>query len=122
MNSMQKTQQGISATGFIIILAILGAGVYIGLQYIPQYIECGTVDSILENLEKANRETPFSSEKGIRDMIGKQLEMNQMDDLRDSFKVTQDGEMYIVKVSYERELNLIYERKPMKYEKTLTLK
>ena len=122
MNSMQKTQQGISAIGFIIILAILGAGVYIGLQYIPQYIECGTVDSILDNLEKTNRETPFSSEKGIRDMIGKQLEMNQMDDLRDSFKVTQDGEMYIVKVSYERELNLIYERKPMKYEKTLTLK
>jgi len=122
MNSMQKTQQGISATGFIIILAILGAGVYIGLQYIPQYIECGTVDSILENLEKTNKETPFSSEKGIRDMIGKQLEMNQMDDLRDSFKVTQDGEMYIVKVSYERELNLIYKRKPMKYEKVIPLR
>ncbi len=122
MNSIQKTQQGISATGFIIILAILGAGVYIGLQYIPQYIECSTVDSILENLEKTNSETPFSSEKGIRDTIVKQLEMNQMDDLRDSFKVTRDGEMYIVKVSYERELNLIYERKPMKYEKTLTLK
>ncbi len=122
MNSIQKTQQGISATGFIILLAILGTGVYIGLQYIPQFIECGTVDSILENLEKTNRETPFSSEKGIRDMIGKQLEMNQMDDLRDSFKVTRDGEMYIVKVSYERELNLIYERKPMKYEKILPLK
>jgi len=122
MNSIQKTQQGISAIGFIIILAILGAGVYIGLQYIPQYIECGTVDSILENLEKTNKETPFSSEKGIRDMIGKQLEMNQMDDLRDSFKVTRDGEMYIVKVSYERELNLIYKRKPMKYEKVIPLK
>jgi hypothetical protein len=44
-----------------------------------------------------------------------------MDDLRDSFKVTQDGEVYIVKVSYERELNLIYERKLMPYERTLTL-
>ncbi|MGB5715792.1 MAG: DUF4845 domain-containing protein [Gammaproteobacteria bacterium] len=122
MNSIQKTQQGISTIGFIILLAILGAGVYIGLQYIPQYIECSTVDSILENLEKTNRETPFSSEKGIQDMIGKQLEMNQMDDLRDSFKVTRDGDMYIVRVSYERELNLIYERKPMKYEKVLPLK
>lgn len=122
MNSIQKTQQGISTIGFIILLAILGAGVYIGLQYIPQFIECGTVDSILENLEKTNRETPFSSEKGIQNMIGKQLEMNQMDDLRDSFKVTRDGDMYIVRVSYERELNLIYERKPMKYEKVLPLK
>ena len=45
-----------------------------------------------------------------------------MDDLRDSFKVTQDGEIYIVTVSYERELNLIYEKRPMKYEKTITLR
>ncbi|MGB5179513.1 MAG: DUF4845 domain-containing protein, partial [Gammaproteobacteria bacterium] len=95
---------------------------YIGLQYIPQYIECGTVDSILESLEKANKETPFNSVKDIQDRIGKQLEMNQMDDLRDNFKVTQDGEMYIVRVSYERELNLIYKRKPMKYEKVIPLR
>lgn len=122
MNSMQKTQQGISGIGLIIIMAILGAGIYIGLQYIPQYIECGTVDSILESLEKANKETPFNSVKDIQDRIGKQLEMNQMDDLRDNFKVTQDGEMYIVRVSYERELNLIYKRKPMKYEKVIPLR
>ena len=33
-----------------------------------------------------------------------------------------DDEIYIVEVSYERELNLIYEKKPMIYEKTLTLR
>jgi hypothetical protein len=121
MNSMQRAQQGISAIGLVIILAIIGAGVYIGLQYIPQYIEAGTVDSILANLEKAQEETPFSSAADVSKMINKQLNLNQMDDLRDSFKVTQDGEVYIVKVSYERELNLIYERKPMPYERTLTL-
>jgi hypothetical protein len=59
--------------------------------------------------------------KELRDMIGRQLEINQMDELRDSFTVTQDGDKYIVKVNYERELNLIYEKKPMKYEKSLTL-
>ena len=36
MKSIQKTQQGISAIGLVIILAIIGAGAYIGLQYIPQ--------------------------------------------------------------------------------------
>ena len=49
MNTNQKTQRGASAVILIIILAILGAGVYIGLQYLPQYIEAGTVDSILLN-------------------------------------------------------------------------
>lgn len=122
MNTLHKRQQGISAIGLIIFLAIIGAGAYIGLQYIPQYIECSTVDSILGNIEKTHKETPVSSVKDIRDRIDKQLDMNQMDDLRDNFTATQDGDIYIVKVSYERELNLIYEIKPMTYEKTLTLK
>lgn len=122
MNNMHKTQQGLSAIGLIIILAVFGAGAYIGLQYIPQFIECGTVDSILDSLEKAHEKTPFSGTKDIRDRIDRQLGMNQMENLRDSFTVTQDGETYTVKVSYERELNLIYEIRPIKYKKTLTLR
>jgi hypothetical protein len=122
MKSMQKPQQGLSGIGVIILLAIIGAGTYIGLQYIPQYIEAGTVDSILSNLEKAQEETPFSSTNAVRDMINKQLTLNQMDDLRDSFKITQDGEAYIVEVSFMRDLNLIYKKQPMPYEQTLTLR
>lgn len=122
MKSMQKSQQGLSAIGLIIILAIIGVGTYIALQYVPQYIEAGTVDSILANLEKANEERPFGSTSEVREMINKQLTMNQMDDMRDSFSITQDGEAYIVKVSFERELNLIYEKKPVNYAKTLTLR
>jgi hypothetical protein len=122
MNSSQTTQHGASAIILILILAIIGAGAYIGLQYIPQYIEAGTVDSILGNIEKAHKETPMGSVKAIQDIIDKQLNMNALDDLRDSFKVTQDGEVYIVKVSFERELNLIYEKRPVKYEKSLTLR
>ena len=122
MNSSKKTQQGASGIGTIIILAIIGACIYIGLQYIPQYMEAGTVDPILESIQNAHKVTPVSSTRELEDMIDKQLNMNQLDDLRDSFKVTQDGETYIVKVSFERELNLVYEKKPMKYEKTLILR
>ena len=122
MNTSQRTQRGASAITLIIILAIIGAGTYIGLQYIPQYIECGTVDSILSNIEKAHEKTPVTSVKNIRSMIDKQLNMNSMDAMQDNFTVTQVDGTYIVKVSYERELNLIYEKKPIKYEKSLTLK
>jgi hypothetical protein len=122
MHTSHRTQRGASAIVLIIILAIIGAGAYIGLQYIPQYIEAGTVDSILDSIERAHEEKPVSSVQGIRSMIDKQLDMNQMDDMRDSFKVTQDEEIFIIKVNYERELNLIYEKQPMKYEKSLTLR
>ena len=122
MNTSQKMQRGASTIGLIIFLAIVGGGAYIGFQYLPQYIECGTVDSVLSNIERAHEKTPVTSVKDIQDMIDKQLNINQMDDMRDNFTVMQDNEMYIVTVSYERELNLIYEKKPMKYEKFITLK
>ena len=122
MHTSQSTQRGASAITLIIILAIIGAGTYLGLQYIPQYIEASTVDALLSSIEQAHEEKPVSSASNIRNMIDKQLDINQMGDLRDSFKVTQDDEIYIVNVSYERELNLIYEKKLMKYEKSITLR
>ena len=122
MYTSHRMQRGASAFVAIIILAIIGAGAYIGLQYIPQYIEAGSVDSILGNIEEAHKKSPVRNADEIRKMIGNQLNMNQLDDLRDSFKVTQDDDTYIIRVSYERDLNLIYKTQPVKYEKTLTLR
>jgi hypothetical protein len=48
--------------------------------------------------------------------------VNEMNDMKDNFHVRQDGGKYIIEVSYERELNLGYEKKLMKFEKTLTLR
>jgi uncharacterized membrane protein len=122
MKTSLTTQRGASSLILIIILALLGAGVYIGLQYLPQYIEAGTVDSILGSVEKAYNKSTVNSVESIQGMIDKQLNMNQMNDLKDNFKVMQDGEEYRIKVSYERELNLIYEKKPVRYEKTVILR
>ena len=121
MYNNQRKQRGASAIGIIIILAIIGVGAYIGFQYLPLYIEAGTVDSILTSIENTDKEKPVTSVQQIRGMIGKQLNMNQMDDLANSFKVTQDEEIFIVNVNYERELNLIYEKKLIITDKTLTL-
>jgi hypothetical protein len=122
MNALQKTQQGASTVVAIIFLALIGIGVYIGLQYIPQVIESGSVDTILENLETKNRENPFTSVHAVQNAINRQLDINQMDDLRDNFKVTEQDDAYIVKVTYTRELNLIYEKKMIQTGKSLTLK
>jgi Tfp pilus assembly major pilin PilA len=122
MNAIQKRQQGASIIAVIIILAIIGAGVYIALQYIPQYIEAGTVDTILDNIETKHKESPFNSVNAIQQAISRQLNINQMEDLRDNFKVTDNDDTYLVKVGYERELNLIYTRKTILHDKSVTLK
>jgi len=121
MNAIQKKQQGASTVVVIIFLALIGVGVYIGLQYIPQFIETGTVDTILENLDTKHVESPFSSVHDVQKAINRQLNINQMEDLRENFKVTETGAAYVVKVNYERELNLIYEKRTIQTGKSLTL-
>jgi len=117
----QKKQKGASTIAFIIVLAIFGFAVYVGLQYIPQRIESGTVDSILDSIAENHKITPVQNVSEILSTITRQLNVNQMDDMKDKFKVSKYRGTYIIKVSYERELNLGYEIKTIQYEKTRTL-
>jgi len=121
MHNYISKQRGASAIGIIIILAILGAGAYIGFQYIPLFIESGTVDSVMSSIEQANEDKPFTSSAEIRNTINKQLDMNQMQELADAFTVTKYEETYTINVNYERQLNLIYEKKLIETDKTITL-
>ena len=121
MHNGKNKQRGASAVGIIIILAILGAGAYIGFQYIPLFIESGTVDSVMSSIEQANEKKTFASSGEIRSMINKQLDMNQMQELADAFTVTKYEETYTINVYYERQLNLIYKKKLIETDKTITL-
>ena len=119
--NLQRKQKGASAIGFIIVLAIFGFAVYVGLQYIPQRIESGSVDSILDSIVENHKTTPVQNVSEILSTITRLLNVNQMDDMKENFKVSKYRGTYIIKVSYERELNLGYETKTIQYEKTRTL-
>lgn len=121
MKRISKHQAGASAVGTIIFLAVIGYGIYVGIQYVPQFIESSSVDSILDSLEINQREEPADSVQDVESRIKRLLDVNEMKNMEDSFDVRQDGNSFIVEVSYERELNLLYEVKKMKYEKTITL-
>ena len=118
---MQKTQHGASAIKFIIILALFGYGVFVGLQYIPQRIESGIAQAVLDNLVEIHRKEPFSDVRDIKTAIEKQLFINERDDLKSSFEVTRDRGDYVVTVRYDRELNLLFKKQPMPTDKSVTL-
>jgi hypothetical protein len=118
----QANQNGRSIIGLIIILAIIAYGTYIGVQYIPQYVESSAVGSILNSVAKSHKTKPFSNPEAVRNAIDKQLDVNQLYDLRDSFIVIPAGNTFTIKSSYERELNLVYTQKTMQYEKSIILK
>ena len=119
---LQRKQRGGSPIGLIITLVIIGYAAFVGIQYVPQKIEFSTVEGMLDNIEQFHKSSRYDSQQAVANAINKQLGVNVMDDLRDSFKVTRSGSHLVIKVSYERDLNLLYEKKLMKYEETLTLK
>lgn len=118
---MQKTQHGASAIGFIIVLALLGYGVFVGLQYIPQRIESSIVQGVLDNLVEIHKKEPFSDVRAIQVAVDKQLFINEREDLASSFEVTRNRGDYVVTVRYDRELNLLFKKQPMPTDKSVTL-
>lgn len=121
MNSLPAKQKGASAIATLIMLVILGYGVYIGIQYVPQMIESKSIDSILSNVRDAHKTDRIDSVEEARQRVVNLLQINEMNDMTDSFDVKQRDGKVIITFNYDRELNLVYETKPMHYEKTLSL-
>jgi len=120
MKIINTQQRGGSTIGLLIILALIGVAVFIGMQYIPQYMEAGKVDSILDSIEEANTTTALTPE-AVQVMIGKHLQINNMQELADAFVVKKQDGNVVLKVNFERQLNLIYEQRPMPYSRELVL-
>ena len=122
MSKLPRQQKGASTIGTIIILAVLGYGVYLGIQYVPQAIESKSVGSILSNIEVSHRTNAITSKQDATAQVIKMLQVNEMNDMTDSFTVeSRDGRITIT-FSYDRELNLGYKIQPIQYENSVSLK
>lgn len=122
MKSFVAKQRGMSGIALIVVLAVIAGAVFFGMQYIPQQMEAGKVDSILESIEEAAESGGVSNKAEVEAMLTKRLQVNSMLDMQDAFKVTQKNGVVTVSVDFERELNLLYEKRPVVYSKTITLK
>ena len=121
MNKLPRQQKGASTIGTIIILAVLGYGVYLGIQYVPQAIESKSVGSILNSIEVSHRTNAITSKQDATAQVIKMLQVNEMNDMTDSFTVEGRDGRIIITFSYDRELNLGYKIQPIQYEKSVSL-
>jgi uncharacterized membrane protein YdbT with pleckstrin-like domain len=117
-----KTKQTGSALGTLVLLLLAVYGAYLAIQYVPIAIESHTVDTILEELEQRQQSDPAESIQQVTNRISSFLNINQMDEMKGNFDVSKSFGNYIIKVSYERELNLLFDRKSLAYEKSATLR
>jgi hypothetical protein len=87
MNVIHRTQKGGSVVSLIITLIVVGIGAYIAIQVIPQRIEAGTMDNILDEIKRDHQLHPVNNMNQIQSSIEKQLNVNEMNDMKGNIEV-----------------------------------
>ena len=121
MNPLPKHQTGASAVVTAILLAALAYGVFIAIQYLPLFLESQSIDAVFDSIESDHKVEPISSTHDLRSKLQKYLEINDMQDIADRIDVSRNADGYTITIAYERELNLIYERRKLQFRQTLKL-
>jgi len=119
--SMNRNHQGGSLIGLLATLAIVAYGVYLAFQYVPQRIEAATVQTVLDNVVDMHLTHRMDSVDAAWGAIDKQLYISGRDDLKGSFKVEPGEYGPVVTVGYERELDLLFTKLQIPYEKSVIL-
>ena len=122
MKKLPNQQTGASVIATLITLAVLGYGIYIGIQYVPQAIESRSIRSILNSIEKDHRVDPITSENAAKGKVVLLLQINEMNEMTKNVKVRERSGSITITFNYERALNLGYKEKKIQYEMSRTLK
>lgn len=121
MYQLPRRQRGASALLNIVLLALAAYGIYIGIQYVPIYMEARSMDSVFESLQAAHRTSPITSAGEAQDRVAANLNVNSMDHMGADFQVANRNGNIVVSAQYERELNLVYRKHIIRYQNSLTL-
>lgn len=114
-------QSGKSFIGNLVVFAAIAYGIFVGIQYIPQRLEAGTMRTVLDRVEQRHAATPIRDDRDLWTIVDKQLGVNEMRDMRPNFKSSWNGNTVTVTVDYSRELNLLFTTKTMEYHERVAL-
>lgn len=81
MSHMPNKQQGMTFTGWLVVLALIGFFALLGMKIVPIYIENYSVKSVVESL----KDEPLITKKGaaeIKTMIMRRIDINGIYDIK----------------------------------------
>lgn len=115
-------QRGGSIISTLITLVILAYGVFIGFQYVPQLLESHSIDTILDRMRDTQVTDPVKTANDASLKVVRMLQINEMDNMTNNFKVENQDGMLLIIFDYERELNLVFKTLPINHHKTMLLR
>ena len=104
---LQKNQKGLTFISWLIILAIGGFFVMLGLKLTPIYLENQSVKSVVKSLnnDPLVRKT---DNRGIRKIIKKRMKINSIYDFpQDAIKIKKSKTRLNVDITYNREEKIV---------------
>lgn len=121
---MQRTgakERGGSPIVTLLVLAALAYGVFVAIQYVPQWVEAKAVDSILERVREEQASQPVDDVEAARAKVVRMLQINELNDLTGNFTVRRSGGSMVITFDYERELNLLFQNRTIHYGQSVQL-
>ncbi|HEX7989309.1 MAG TPA: DUF4845 domain-containing protein [Stenotrophomonas sp.] len=98
---MKHKQAGMTLTSFLVVLAVVGFALFIGMKLFPMYQEYYSVRSALKSIAAEPGSGSLDPSK-VQEMFFKRMDMNYADDLRPGdLKIERTGDGLRMVVSYE---------------------
>ena len=98
---MKRTQSGITLIGFIVVLAVVGVFVYMGIKVVPMYTEFFAVKKALSQLSEEpgiTREDPAR----IKELFFRRLDISYADSVKkNNVNVLRRDAGFLITVDYE---------------------
>lgn len=98
---MRRHQQGMTLTSFIVVLAVVGVFVYMGMKLIPMYSEYFAVKKAVESMAREPEMASNPPEK-IKDLFFRRMEVDYVGNIKpENVKVARKDAGWIMTVDYE---------------------
>ena len=105
---MRRTQGGMTLTSFIIVAAVVGFFLFIGMKLFPMYQEFYSVKSSLKGIA-AEPDIANQDPSMIRDKFFKRMDVNFSSSVKpENFRIEDKGNGQTMYVNYEVRIPLVY--------------
>lgn len=104
---MKRTQRGMTLIGFVLVLAVVGVFIFMGMKLIPMYSEYYSLKQALAGLAKEPGITGSDPAK-IKDLLFRRLDISYVESIKPAdVKIIRKDAGYLMTVDYEVRKQLI---------------
>lgn len=105
---MKRTQRGMTLIGFLLVLAVVGVFIYMGMKLIPMYTEFYSVKQAMEGLSKEPGIAESDAAK-VRDLLFRRFDISYVQSVKPTdVKLTRKEAGWLMVIEYEVRRPLIY--------------